>query len=104
LLARIPDVSRADRPVIRLDVIGFHINICQLEKSGVAVWIDGDIDRMERRARKLESWNMRFRWKTRYPPSPGWIEELLDEFLESALRHHQEIWQPLRIHLNVGFP
>lgn len=98
ILARIPDL-RSDKRLTVGDLFVFHIEVCSLEKSGVLVWIDGDIDRMGRWAGKY-----RFGWKVEYPPTLSWIERRMDEFLESALRHHREIWQPVRIHLNVRFP
>ena len=98
ILARIPDLQ-SDKPLRNVDLMVFHIKVCSLEKLDVAVWIDGDIDRMGRWAH-----DYRFSWKVEYPPTLSWIEQQMDRFLERALRHHQEIWQPLRVHLNVEFP
>lgn len=97
ILARIPDLQ-SDAQLTYGHLVAFHIRVCSLEKSDVSVWIDGDIDRMGMWAGKY-----RFGWRVEYPPTLSWIEQQMNGFLESALRHHQEIWQPVRVHLNVGF-
>ncbi len=92
ILAR---VSNLQMPATVGDAVAFHMRICGLERANVNFWIDGDIDSM---------WwpNFRVRWKVEYPPTAAGIERCMDAFLESAVRRHWEIWQPLHVRIRVA--
>jgi hypothetical protein len=83
ILARLSDYPYAEEQTVG-NLLRFVLPVGSLQKAGVSVWVDGNIDTMAMRARFFEL----------YRTSVRDVEQRLEAFCQAATDQHRRIWEP----------